>query len=51
MAARLPRRLRLGDYVIDVALVSPATLRDVMDDEEGAYDGAWKPALQQGTGK
>ncbi len=40
---RLPRRVKLGPYVVDVVLASQATLREVMDDDEqGLYNGCWE---------
>jgi len=42
---RLPRRIHLGPYTIEVALASQAVLRDVMESEDGAYDGAWESLL------
>lgn len=41
--SRLPRRVRIGPYRIDVALATRQTLRDALDDEtrDNQYDGLW----------
>lgn len=43
MRRRLPRKVEIGPYRIDVVLATMATIRDVMDDEDGGvYDGCWE---------
>ena len=48
---RLPRRVRIGcGYIIDVALVSQTTLRDVLEADDGRFDGAWENLLGEPEG-
>jgi hypothetical protein len=44
---RLPRRLALAGYRVDVLLVSQTVLREEMGDEDGdgLYEGGWFPDL------
>jgi hypothetical protein len=50
MTGRLPRRIRLGPYVVDVVLVTQCVLKDVLDDEEegNTYEGAWVGSFDPG---
>lgn len=45
MATRLPRKVKLLEYEIEVRQVSKEDLRDVVGDHDGA-DGAWDDDLR-----
>lgn len=47
---RLPRKLRLGHYTVDIVLCSQSVLREEMDDDEGGlYHACWIPDLELGN--
>lgn len=51
MRKRLPRKIRLGPYIIDIVLANQTTIRDVLDDDDGndSYHGCWDNLLGEST--
>ena len=48
---RLPRKVGVGPYQVQVILATQTTLREVMDDDEGEglFNGCWEPTLDDET--